>query len=70
MRELPKNLEKEIENIPEVKEKNLKLDHRKESQKVNNFTNELMDTYEETASSEDCFFYIFGNFGSLLILVS
>jgi hypothetical protein len=37
MRELPKNLEKEMESILMIKEEKVKLDHRKESPKVNDY---------------------------------
>jgi hypothetical protein len=42
MRELPKNLEKEMESILMIKEEKVKLDHRKESPKVNDYAIDLV----------------------------
>ncbi|EEF42258.1 conserved hypothetical protein [Ricinus communis] len=50
MKDLPKKLDKEAESIPIVKERNAKINQRKEPQKVNNFAIEIIDSYKETTS--------------------
>lgn len=56
MRELPKSLETEMESIPIIRKENVKLDHRRDSQKVKNYVIELIHHYR--SSCKDLFLYL------------